>query len=68
MRESRQNQMIMDERTQLGASQAREEEMAARIRQLEMMQMQQNGGQAAAQPQVIIAQPAGVPAAQAPAQ
>ena len=58
MRESRQNQMIMDERAQLSASQEREAEMAARIRQLEMQQQ----GQQVGQPQVIIAQPQAAPA------
>jgi len=58
MRESRQNQMIMDERAQLSASQEREAEMAARIRQLEMQQQ----GQQVQQPQVIIAQPQATPA------
>eukprot|EP00571_Detonula_confervacea_P004655 CAMPEP_0172330808 /NCGR_PEP_ID=MMETSP1058-20130122/61593_1 /TAXON_ID=83371 /ORGANISM="Detonula confervacea, Strain CCMP 353" /LENGTH=237 /DNA_ID=CAMNT_0013048037 /DNA_START=82 /DNA_END=795 /DNA_ORIENTATION=+ len=58
MRESRQNDMIYQERAELGASREREAEMAAKIRQLEMMQMQQSGGgQQQAQPQVIIAQP-----------
>jgi hypothetical protein len=60
IRESRQNEMIYQERAELGAAREREAEMAARIRQLEMMQMQQAGGggqQAAAQPQIIIAQP-----------
>ena len=60
MRESRQNEMIYQERAELGAAREREAEMAARIRQLEMMQMQQAGGggqQAAPQPQIIIAQP-----------
>ena len=60
MRESRQNQMIMDERAQLSASQQREADMAARIRQLEMQQQGQQGGQV--QPQVIIAQPQAAPA------
>jgi len=56
MRESRQNEMIATERAELGASKEREAEMSARLRQLEMMQMQQAGaGQA--QPQVIYAQP-----------
>jgi len=63
MRESRQNQMIYEERAELNASREREAEMAARLRQLEMMQMQQGGRQA--QPQVIIAQP---PVQAAPAQ
>ena len=35
--------MIADERAQLQASQERERDMAERIRQLEMMQMQQGG-------------------------
>ena len=67
MRESRQNDMIYQERAELGAAREREAEMAARIRQLEMMQMQQqSGGGQQAQPQIIIAQP---PAIQmAPAQ
>ena len=56
IRESRQNQMIMDERAELSASREREAQMAARLQQLEMMQMQQ-AGQNQAQPQVIIAQP-----------
>lgn len=64
MRESRQNQMIYEERAELQASKEREAEMAARLRQLEMMQMQQAGGKQA-QPQVIIAQP---PMQAAPAQ
>jgi len=62
IRESRQNQMIMDERAQLSASQEREAEMAARIRQLEMQQQGQQGGQVQQQPQVIIAQPQAAPA------
>eukprot|EP00580_Thalassiosira_gravida_P003530 CAMPEP_0201621998 /NCGR_PEP_ID=MMETSP0492-20130828/47177_1 /ASSEMBLY_ACC=CAM_ASM_000837 /TAXON_ID=420259 /ORGANISM="Thalassiosira gravida, Strain GMp14c1" /LENGTH=234 /DNA_ID=CAMNT_0048091571 /DNA_START=41 /DNA_END=745 /DNA_ORIENTATION=- len=58
MRESRQNQMIYDERAELSASREREAEMGARLRQLEMMQMQQGGGGGGqVQPQVIIAQP-----------
>ena len=59
MRESRQNQMIMEERTELSASREREAEMAAKIQQLEMMQMQQNGGKAPAaiQPQVTSTTP-----------
>ena len=61
MRESRQNQMIMDERAELSASREREAQMAARLQQLEMMQMQQ-AGQNQAQPQVIIAQPQAAPA------
>jgi hypothetical protein len=63
MREARQNDMIAQERAELQASREREAEMSARLRQLEMMQMQQGGGQA--QPQVIIAQP---PVQAAPAQ
>lgn len=56
MREGRQNAMIAEERAQLQASKEREADMAARLRQLEMMQMQQGGnGQVA--PQVIYAQP-----------
>lgn len=43
IREGRQNAMIADERAQLQASQERERDMAERIRQLEMMQMQQGG-------------------------
>ena len=65
MRESRQNEMIYQERAELSASRERETEMAARIRQLELMQMQQAGGQQQQQPQIIIAQP---PALAAPAQ
>ena len=66
MRESRQNEMIYQERAELSASRERETEMAARIRQLELMQMQQAGGQQQQQqPQIIIAQP---PAVAAPAQ
>ena len=64
MRESRQNEMIYQERAELSASRERETEMAARIRQLELMQMQQAGGQQQ-QPQIIIAPP---PAVAAPAQ
>jgi hypothetical protein len=56
MRESRQNDMIYQERAELGAAREREAEMASRIRQLEMMQMQQAGG-GGQQPQIIIAQP-----------
>ena len=63
IRESRQNQMIMDERAELSASREREAQMAARLQQLEMMQMQQ-AGQNQAQPQVIIAQPQAAPAQQ----
>lgn len=44
IREGRQNAMIADERAQLQASQERERDMAERIRQLEMMQMQQGKG------------------------
>ena len=68
LRESRQNEMIYQERAELSASREREAEMAARIRQLELMQMQQAGGagggqiQQQQQPQIIIAQPAPVPA------
>ena len=68
MRESRQNEMIYQERAELSASREMEAEMAARIRQLELMQMQQAGGagggqiQQQQQPQIIIAQPAPVPA------
>ena len=57
MRESRQNEMIYQERAELGAAREREAEMASRIRQLEMMQMQQAGGGGGQQPQIIIAQP-----------
>jgi hypothetical protein len=57
MRESRQNDMIYQERAELGAAREREAEMASRIRQLEMMQMQQAGGGGGQQPQIIIAQP-----------
>ena len=56
MRESRQNDMIYQERVELGAAREREAEMASRIRQLEMMQMQQAGG-GGQRPQIIIAQP-----------
>ena len=68
MRESRQNDMIRTQQAELNASKLSEAEMAARIRQLEMMQMQQNGGQQG-QPQTVIVQPpqAGQPAAVAPA-
>lgn len=53
IREGRQNAMIAEERAQLDASKEREREMSERIRQLEMMQMQQgNNGQ----PQVIYQQ------------
>ena len=45
--------MIAEERAQLQASQERERDMAERLRQLEMMQMQQNGQK---QPQVIYQQ------------
>ena len=58
MREARQNEMIATERAELRNSQEREQELAARVRQLEMMQMQQGGGGGGqAQPQIIIAQP-----------
>ena len=63
IRESLQNQMIMDERAELSASREREAQMAARLQQLEMMQMQQ-AGQNQVQPQVIIAQPQAAPAQQ----
>jgi hypothetical protein len=56
MREARQNEMIYQERAELQASKEREADMAARLRQLEMMQMQQ-GGQGQVQPQIIYAQP-----------
>eukprot|EP00581_Thalassiosira_minuscula_P033779 CAMPEP_0184475782 /NCGR_PEP_ID=MMETSP0740-20130409/146744_1 /TAXON_ID=385413 /ORGANISM="Thalassiosira miniscula, Strain CCMP1093" /LENGTH=257 /DNA_ID=CAMNT_0026853317 /DNA_START=13 /DNA_END=787 /DNA_ORIENTATION=- len=56
MREARQNEMIANDRAELRAAQQREAEMSERLRQLEMMQMQQGrGGQAP--PQVIYAQP-----------
>jgi len=45
IREGRQNAMIAEERAQLQASQERERDMAERLRQLEMMQMQGNRGQ-----------------------
>jgi len=48
--------MIYEERAELSASREREAAMAARLQQLEMAQMQQNGGRQM-QPQVIIAQP-----------
>jgi len=59
--------MIYQERAELGAAREREAEMAARIRQLEMTQMQQGGGggQQMAQPQIIIAQPPVIQAAPA---
>jgi len=57
MRESRQNEMIATERAELNASKMREQEMSERLRQLEMMQMQQAQGGRMAQPQVIYAQP-----------
>ena len=57
MREARQNEMIAQERAELQASREREAEMSARLRQLEMMQMQQGGAMQQAQPQVIYAQP-----------
>ena len=63
IRESRQNQMIMDEPAELSASREREAQMAARLQQLEMMQMQQ-AGKNQVQPQVIIAQPQAAPAQQ----
>lgn len=62
IRESRQNEMIYEERSELAAAREREAEMASRIRQLEMMQMQQTGGGAAVQPQITIVQPQAVPA------
>ncbi len=52
IREGRQNAMIAEERAQLQASQERERDMAERLRQLEMMQMQQGKGQ----PQVVYQQ------------
>jgi hypothetical protein len=60
LRESRQNEMIYQERAELSASREREAEMAARIRQLELMQAGAGGGQQQQQPQIIIAQPAPV--------
>ena len=68
MREARQNDMIRTQQAELNASRQNEADMAARIRQLEMMQMQQNGGQQP-QPQTVIVQPPqpGQPAAVAPA-
>jgi len=54
--------MIYEERSELAAAREREAEMASRIRQLEMMQMQQTGGGAAVQPQITIVQPQAVPA------
>ena len=70
MREARQNEMIATERAELNASKMREQEMAGRLRQLELMQMQQAQGGRMAQPQVIYAQPPvqGVPVQAAPAQ
>jgi len=52
MREGRQNAAIAEERAQLEASKERERDMAERLRQLEMMQMQQGKGQ----PQVVYQQ------------
>jgi len=52
IREGRQNAMIAEERAQLEASKERERDMAERLRQLEMMQMQQGKGQ----PQVVYQQ------------
>lgn len=60
LRESRQNEMIYQERAELSASREREAEMAARIRQLELTQAGAGGGQQQQQPQIIIAQPAPV--------
>jgi len=70
MRESRQNDMIRTQAAELNQSKLNEQEMAARIRQLEMMQMQQgNGGQQQGQPQTIIVQsPADAQKAAAPTQ
>lgn len=55
MREYRQESEIARSRAELGAAKDREADMAERIRQLEMMQMQQGRGHV--QPQVIYAQP-----------
>lgn len=62
IRESRQNDMIYQERSELAAAREREAEMASRIRQLELMQMQQTGGGGGqvAQPQITIVQPPAV--------
>jgi len=58
MREGRQNDVIRNQGAELNQSRLNEQEMAARIRQLEMNQMQQgNGGQQQGQPQTIIIQP-----------
>ena len=55
--------MIADERAQLQASQERERDMAERIRQLEMMQMQQgqNGQQQLPPGQYYAPPPPGTP-------
>jgi len=57
MREYRQEGEIARSRAELSAAKDREADMAERIRQLEMMQMQQARGQQVVQPQVIYAQP-----------
>ncbi|KAL9188023.1 hypothetical protein ACHAXT_006401 [Thalassiosira profunda] len=62
MREGRQNSMIAEERAELQASKEREADMAARIRQLEMMQMQQQGAMQGQGAPVIYAQPPAQPA------
>lgn len=50
--------MIYEERAEISASREREAQMAAKIQQLEMMQMQQvQGGRPMQQPLVIIDQP-----------
>jgi len=51
IREGRQNAAIAEERAQLQASKERERDMAERLRQLELMQMQGNNGQMMPPPQ-----------------
>mmetsp|Transcript_31397 Transcript_31397/g.65617 ORF Transcript_31397/g.65617 Transcript_31397/m.65617 type:complete len:243 (-) Transcript_31397:69-797(-) len=57
MRESRQNDMIYQERAELQAAREREADMAARIRELERMQMQQGGNSSSGQAPVVYVQP-----------
>ncbi len=57
MREARQNDMIYQERAELQAAREREADMAARIRELERMQIQQGGNNNNGQAPVVYIQP-----------
>lgn len=66
MREARQNDMIYQERAQLQASQQREADMAARIRELELRQGGGNGNAPVVyvQPPTVVQQAVPVPVSQ----